>query len=133
MSGIFHFKNFLKILIGCTAFALGFDLFLLPNGLNAGGISGLSMVLVTILKFGTIGVFTGILNFPLFAVSGIKFGKKFFRFLGGVVGIFRHRPVGHRYVIPKITGTGQPELAIFIFHPVFGFAVAAVRCQHPPF
>ena len=77
MSGIFPFKTFLKILIGCTAFALGFDLFLLPNGLNAGGISGLSMVLVTILKFGTIGIFTGILNLPLFAVAGVKIGKRF--------------------------------------------------------
>ena len=54
------FKNIGKIVIGCGIFAVGFDLFLLPNGLNAGGISGLSMVLVTVLRFGTIGIFTGI-------------------------------------------------------------------------
>ena len=72
------YKNILKIVIGCTVFALGFDLFLLPNGLNAGGISGLSMVLVSILKFGTIGVFTGVLNLPLFAVAGVKIGRRFF-------------------------------------------------------
>ena len=41
--------NFLKITVGCALFALGFDLFLEPNGLNAGGISGLSMVLVELL------------------------------------------------------------------------------------
>ena len=71
-------KNIVKIVIGCSIFALGFDLFLLPNGLNAGGISGLSMVLVTILKVGTIGVFTGILNLPLFVAAGVKIGKRFF-------------------------------------------------------
>ena len=78
VSSIFCFKNICKILIGCAVFALGFDVFLLPNGLNAGGISGLSMVLVTITKFGTIGIFAGILNFPLFAVAGIKIGRRFF-------------------------------------------------------
>lgn len=78
MSSILNFKNICKILFGCAVFALGFDLFLLPNGLNAGGISGLSMVLVTITKFGTIGIFVGILNLPLFAAAGIKVGKRFF-------------------------------------------------------
>ena len=78
MSKIFDFKCICKILIGCMVFALGFDLFLLPNGLNAGGISGLSMVFVAITKFGTIGIFTGILNLPLFAAAGIKIGKSFF-------------------------------------------------------
>ena len=78
MSKIFDFKSICKILMGCIIFALGFDLFLLPNGLNAGGISGLSMVLVIILKFGTIGIFTGVLNIPLFAAAGVKIGRRFF-------------------------------------------------------
>lgn len=78
MSGLINFKTSVKIIIGCACFALGFDLFLQPNGLNAGGLSGLSMVIVSILKFATIGIFTGILNLPLFAVAGIKIGRKFF-------------------------------------------------------
>lgn len=68
----------IKTVIGCAVFALGFDLFLEPNGLNAGGISGLSMVLVFFLKTGTIGLVTGLLNLPLFALAGIKIGKRFF-------------------------------------------------------
>lgn len=67
----------IKTVIGCAVFALGFDLFLEPNGLNAGGISGLSMVLVFLLKTGTIGLVTGLLNLPLFALAGIKIGKRF--------------------------------------------------------
>jgi len=77
MRGIFDLKCIIKIIIGCCLFALGFDLFLQPNGLNAGGISGLSMVIVSLLKFGTIGIFVGLLNLPLFAIAGIKIGRRF--------------------------------------------------------
>lgn len=67
-----------KTVIGCALFALGFNLFLEPNGLNAGGLSGFAMALVHILKFGSVGIVTVILNLPLFAIGGIKVGKKFF-------------------------------------------------------
>ena len=33
------------IALGCAIFALGFDLFLEPNGLTAGGISGIALIL----------------------------------------------------------------------------------------
>lgn len=67
-----------KAIFGCAMFGLGFNLFLVPNGLNAGGISGLSMVLVHLLGVGTIGTVTAIINLPLFALAGLKVGKKFF-------------------------------------------------------
>ena len=67
-----------KIILGCVAFALGFDLFLVPNGLNAGGLSGLAMILVHVTGFGSVGLFTAIANLPLFALGGMKIGKKFF-------------------------------------------------------
>lgn len=74
-----------KIVAGCALFALGFDLFLEPNGMNAGGISGLSMALVHILGFGTVGVITAVINLPLFAIGGIKIGKRFFA--GSLLGM----------------------------------------------
>lgn len=86
VSWSFGVKNVVKIIIGCAIFALGFDLFLQPNGLNAGGISGLSMIIVSILRFGTIGIFAGLLNLPLFTVAGIKIGKNFF--LLSLIGMF---------------------------------------------
>ncbi len=68
----------IKVLLGCMIFGLGFNLFLIPAGLNAGGISGLSMALVHLTKLGTIGTVTAIANLPLFALAGIKIGRKFF-------------------------------------------------------
>ena len=74
-----------KIVVGCALFALGFNLFLEPNGLNAGGISGLSMIIVHLTGFGTIGLLTMLMNLPLFAISGLKIGKKFV--LGSLIGM----------------------------------------------
>lgn len=74
-----------KLAFGCALFALGFDLFLEPNGLNAGGISGLAMVIVHLLGFGTVGLATAVINLPLFALGGIKIGKRFFT--GSLIGM----------------------------------------------
>ena len=90
----------LRIVIGCAIFALGFNLFLLPNDLNAGGLSGLSMIIVHLLGFGSVGTVTILMNLPLFALGGIKIGKTFF--FGSLLGmlcssialdLFTHIPV----------------------------------------
>ncbi len=68
----------LKTAVGCLLFGLGFNLFLEPNGMNAGGISGLSMVLVHLTRIGTVGTITAIANLPLFAIAGVRIGRRFF-------------------------------------------------------
>lgn len=77
--------DIVKIAIGCALFGLGFNLFLAPNDLNAGGLSGLAMLLVHLLGVGSVGIFTAIMNIPLFALAGIKVGKKFF--FGSLLGM----------------------------------------------
>ena len=76
---------FAKIILGSIIFSVGFNLFLGPNALNAGGISGLSMILVHLLKFGSVGTITILVNIPLFILGGIKIGKKFL--IGSLVGM----------------------------------------------
>ncbi|MCD8125516.1 MAG: YitT family protein [Lachnospiraceae bacterium] len=75
---------FLEIVGGCAIFSLGFDLFLEPNGLNAGGLSGLSMILVQLLQRGSVGTVTLLLNIPLFLISWRSIGRKFF--FGSLLG-----------------------------------------------
>ncbi len=65
-------------ILGSAIFALGFDLLLMPNDINTGGVSGLSMVIREVLGFGSVGVIQILINIPLFLVGGIKIGKKFF-------------------------------------------------------
>ena len=75
----------LKIAIGCAMFALGFNLLLKPNHMNAGGLSGLAMIVVKLLDFGSVGTLTALLNLPLFLIAGLKIGKKFF--FGSLIGM----------------------------------------------
>lgn len=74
-----------KIIAGCALFGVGFALFLEPNDLNAGGISGLAMMLVHLMKLGSVGTLTMLMNLPLFILGGIKVGRKFF--VGSLVGM----------------------------------------------
>lgn len=73
------------ILFGSGLFALGFDLFLAPNNINCGGVSGLSMVILHLKEFTTIGVLNALINVPLFLMGLKTVGKKFF--FGSLVGM----------------------------------------------
>lgn len=68
----------LQTLAGSALFALGFDLFLEPYEMNAGGISGLAMILVHLIKVGSVGTVSVLINLPLFLIGGMKIGKRFF-------------------------------------------------------
>lgn len=68
----------IQILLGCALFGAGFNMFMVPHEMNAGGLSGLSMILVHMLDFGTVGTATMLLNIPLFALGGRTLGKRFF-------------------------------------------------------
>lgn len=71
--------------LGSAIFAVGFSLFLQPNDLNSGGVSGLAMALVELLGFGSVGTLTVAINLPLFILGGIRVGKKFFA--GSLLGM----------------------------------------------
>ncbi len=71
--------------IGSALFALGFAIFLIPNDINTGGISGLAMILQELLGFGSIGTLTLLMNIPLFLIGGLKIGKRFFA--GSLIGM----------------------------------------------
>ena len=75
----------LNTLLGSFIFALGFDLFLSPNDLNPGGISGLAVIIVELLGIGSVGTLSILINLPLFALGGIKIGKRFF--VGSLIGM----------------------------------------------
>lgn len=73
-----------KTILGTAIFAVGFDLFLEPNALNAGGLTGLAQILVQVLGVGSSGLFVALMNLPLFICGGMKVGKKFL--LGSLIG-----------------------------------------------
>ena len=79
-----YFRWVFMIALGCAIFALGFDLFLEPNGLTAGGISGIALIVIHLAPVTTVGVATALMNFPLFFFGGKKIGMRFF--IGSIIG-----------------------------------------------
>lgn len=71
--------------LGSTVFALGFALFLGPNDMNAGGISGLAQIVVELTGIGSVGLLSIFINLPLFILGGLKIGKRFFA--GSLLGM----------------------------------------------
>lgn len=72
-------------IFGSGVFSAGFAFFLQPNDMSPGGISGLALVTVELLGFGSVGVFTILINLPLFLLGGLKIGRRFF--LGSLLGM----------------------------------------------
>lgn len=86
MREIWHKYNWIPgTIFGSAVFALGFSLFLAPNEMNAGGISGLAQVIVEITGLGSVGSLSILINLPLFILGGLKIGKKFFT--GSLLGM----------------------------------------------
>ena len=78
-------KWIVATVVGSVIFAVGFAFFLLPNDMSPGGISGLALVIVEVLGFGSVGTLAILINLPLFIVGGLKIGKKFF--FGSLMGM----------------------------------------------
>lgn len=72
-------------ILGSALFAFGFSCFLLPNDISTGGISGLALVAVELLRCGSVGSVSVLINLPLFLVAGLKIGRRFF--LGSLTGM----------------------------------------------
>lgn len=73
------------IVVGSAVFALGFDLFLEPNQITAGGVSGVSLVIVELSGMGSVGLYTALINIPMFLAGYRRLGKKFF--FGSLLGM----------------------------------------------
>lgn len=72
------------IALGSATFALGFDLFLEPNAVNVGGMTGLAMVIRKVIGMGSVGLISALLNVPLFLLGYRYLGRKFF--IGSLLG-----------------------------------------------
>ena len=67
----------LLTIIGSMIMALGVSLFLLPNQLSSGGVSGIATITYYLLKI-PMGAMILVINIPLFMIAFFKIGKSFF-------------------------------------------------------
>jgi uncharacterized membrane-anchored protein YitT (DUF2179 family) len=117
----------LLTIVGSAIFGAGYAIFLGPNNLNAGGISGLSAVIVQLINpkglipFISVGVLTIAINLPLFAIGGVKIGKRFF--FGSLLGLALSSMVMDYFPIAL---TLEPLLAALYGGVVTGFGLGLV-------
>lgn len=102
--------------LGSIIFAIGFAYFLQPNDMSPGGISGLSLVMVELLGFGSVGTLSILINLPLFILGGIKIGKRFFA--GSLLGMLLSN-----VLIDLFSSFGIPPM-----EPLLGVLYGGVIC-----
>jgi len=73
------------IIIGSALFAFSFNIFLQPAHINAGGVSGIGQLISHLSGFGSVALWSFILNVPLFLLGLKSIGKNFF--IGSLAGM----------------------------------------------
>lgn len=85
----FDFKKIivevLGTVLGAFVMAIGVSLFLLPNQLSSGGVSGIATITYYLFKI-PMGTMILIINVPLFLFAFFKIGKSFF--IKSLIGTF---------------------------------------------
>lgn len=105
-----------QTVLGSALFAAGFAFFLEPNDLSSGGISGLALILVELLQFGSVGTISILINLPLFILGGLKIGKHFF--VGSLIGM----------LLSSLLIDGFTALHLPAVEPVIAMVYGGVLC-----
>ena len=110
-------------IFGSTVFALGFALFLQPNDMNAGGISGLAMVFVELTGFGSVGTLSILINLPLFLLGGLKIGRRFF--VGSLLGMLLSSVLIDSFAVIPMPAV-EPLIGVLYGSVLCGFGLGVV-------
>ena len=102
--------------VGSILFSIGFSFFLQPNDLSPGGISGLALVMTEVLQFGSVGLFSVLMNLPLFLLGGLKIGKRFF--FGSALGM----------LLSSVLIDGLAVVSFPVVEPLLGVLYGGVIC-----
>ena len=105
-----------QTVLGSALFAAGFAFFLEPNDLSSGGISGMALILVELLQFGSVGTVSILINLPLFILGGVKIGKRFF--VGSLIGM----------LLSSLLIDGFTALHLPAVEPVIAMVYGGVLC-----
>ena len=111
-----EYKWIPQTILGSAVFAAGFAFFLEPNDLSPGGISGLALILVELLRFGSVGTLSILINLPLFILGGLKIGKRFF--MGSLMGM----------LLSAVLIDGFTALHLPVVEPVIAMVYGGVLC-----
>ena len=108
---------------GSFLFALGFSVFLQPNDMSPGGISGLALIVVELLGFGSVGTLSILINLPLFILGGLKIGRRFF--FGSLLGMLLSSVLIDAFALMGLPA-GEPLLGVLYGGVICGLGLGLV-------
>lgn len=118
-----HVVQYLVIVIGCVIYAVGFQFFMYPNSIVAGGAVGVAMIVNRLIPV-PVGLMTIILNIPLFIIAWRYFGFDFL--ISSLVGMILSSIFVDLLAIADVALTHDPMLASFIGGAVKGIGLGMV-------
>ena len=118
-----NYKWIPETILGSAVFAAGFALFLQPNDLSPGGISGLALLIMELTGFGTVGMLSILMNLPLFILGGLKIGKQFFA--GSMLGMVLSSLLIDVFSVIHIS-TPEPLIAVLYGGVICGLGLGLV-------
>ena len=104
-------KKYLTILVGTVIYAVGFQFFMYPNHIVAGGCVGISMIINRLTGL-PVGVTNMVLNIPLFLVAWKHFGLGFL--VGSLAGTYISSFLVDMLAATGVVATLDPMLGAII-------------------
>ena len=115
--------RYLVIILGCVLYALGFQFFMYPNAIVAGGVTGVAMLINAFTRL-PVGMLIIVLNVPLFLTSWRHFGLDFM--IMSLVGMLLSSVFVDLFAMTGIVMTGDPMLAAVIGGVIKGAGLGLV-------
>lgn len=116
-------RKYLYIVVGCLLYGVGFQFFMYPNSIVAGGIVGIAMIINRLTSL-PVGVLTIVMNVPLFLIAWRHFGLDFM--IGSLAGMALSSVVVDLFAIINFSATGDPLLGSIIGGVIKGFGLGLV-------
>ena len=115
--------RYLVIILGCVLYALGFQFFMYPNAIVAGGVTGVAMLINAFTRL-PVGMLIIVLNIPLFLTSWRHFGLDLM--IMSLVGMLLSSVFVDLFAMTGIVMTGDPMLAAVIGGVIKGAGLGLV-------
>ena len=116
-------KKYLIVLLGSVIYAVGFQFFMYPNSIVAGGVVGIAMIINRLTEL-PVGVLTIVMNVPLFLIAWRHFGLDFL--IGSLVGMALSSVFVDLLAMSSFTATLDPLLGSIIGGVIKGFGLGLI-------
>ena len=116
-------RKYLYITVGVVIYAVGFQFFMYPNSIVAGGVVGIAMIINRLTEL-PVGMLTILMNIPLFIIAWRHFGLDFL--LGSLAGMALSSIAVDYFATFHLIATNDPLLASIIGGVIKGFGLGLI-------